>query len=370
MDFYQKKYLKYKNKYLSLLNQQGRGSYTIEQKGGRHTSDLLNMTKKDILLDDNNQVIKDQISGDPIIKDFIFDYDADQFIKDPIGFTNIPVRRAILINNTIYDYLQLYQAIILQDVARDPITRQIINPDDLELMYSIAKKINQGFLFDDNDKFKQLQDRTRIQYNIQKDKIIDSIKSLPIINSQTYFSNKSRTSLNIIDLNELKDLLENKKIILNSLDSKIKDDILSKPFDCMFQILLLTEEEIKKLYSYDSNIYNYNKILNLTINQKKKILSYNNIKQQSILNFNNNDKIDFILSIKDISIQDNFLEYDSDIQEYIFSICYFGYEFINKLLKLSQDELKLLINKFTTNEDIVEIYNLSLDEIKQKLQTI
>jgi hypothetical protein len=338
---YKNKYLKYKNKYLDLLNQQG----------GRHTIDQISRTKDG----------------------FIFDYDENKFINDPINLDKILISRAVLINNHIYDYLSLFNWIIQNDIAIDPINKQIISVDDLELMYSKAKQNDLGLIFEVG-KFEPVKERTRIQYKIQKDKIIDLIneKLFLMIDSQTslkknllYKMINSQTSLNILDLNELKDLLDKKKIILNSLDSKIKDDILRKPFDSMFKILLLTEEEIKKLYSYDSNIYNYNKILNLTINQKQKILSYDDIKQKSILNFNN-DEIGIILSIKDISIQDRFLKYDYNIQKIIFDIGHHFNDLFYKLLQLSLDELILFNNKFTKDDIInTDVLSLSLNEIKE-----
>ena len=309
MDFYQKKYLKYKNKYLGLLNQQVGGRYTIEQKGGRHTIDQISITKDG----------------------FIFDYDTNKFIEDPITFNNIPADRAVLINNTIYDLFTIFKTIITQKIAKDPINMEIISDDDLDLMYSIARRNNAENLFDKDDRYQPLLNATMEAYYIEKNKIINLIKEKLL-----QMTNLKKIDLKNIDLKGLNNLLDTKKDLLNSLDPTIKDDILSKPFNFMFKILLLTKTEIDKLYSYDSN--NIGNILNLTINQINK-----------------------------------FLKYDSDIQEYIFNIqeyinsepYFFDYTIIDKFLQLSQDELKLLKKNFPTLEDINKIYGLSFDEIKK-----
>ena len=308
MDFYQKKYLKYKNKYLGLLNQQVGGRYTIEQKGGRHTIDQISITKDG----------------------FIFDYDTNKFIEDPITFNNIPADRAVLINNTIYDLFTIFKTIITQKIAKDPINMEIISDDDLDLMYSIARRNNAENLFDKDDRYQPLLNATMEAYYIEKNKIINLIKEKLL-----QMTNLKKIDLKNIDLKGLNNLLDTKKDLLNSLDPTIKDDILSKPFNFMFKILLLTKTEIDKLYSYDSN--NIGNILNLTINQINK-----------------------------------FLKYDSDIQEYIFNIqeyinsepYFFDYTIIDKFLQLSQDELKLLKKNFPTLKDINKIYGLSFDEIK------
>ena len=352
MDIYQKKYLKYKNKYLDLLNQQG----------GRHTIDQISMTKDG----------------------FIFDYHEDDYIYDPISLEKIHVSRAVLINNTIYDYLSLFNWIIRSedDIARD-IFRQIISVGDLELMYKKTQYGNLKFVDDPEDQQKDQQlfeetmgeyiikkekiiENTIHEYNKQKEELMDSIRKKLFLMTN-YRTTNDKTSLKNIDLIGLDSSLKTKEELLNSLDSKIKDDILSNSFDYMFKILLLTKEQIIKLYSYYP--INFYKILNLTINQINKFLSYDDEKQELILNFNYYDVND-ILSIYDISIQDNILKYVSyKIIRFLLDILEdTTIECVEKLVLLTSDELEILYNSDYTPLKIKELTKLSYDEIILKIR--
>ena len=341
MDKYLKKYLKYKIKYFNLLNQQG-GRYTIEH---------ISMSKDD----------------------YIFDYDAKEFIMDPISLQKIPKNRAIFVNNSIYDFPYLLKLITIEQngIAKDPIYKQIIRRTDLELMYikvyQYAKEISNIIDLEKTEQiFFDVIINTEIQYKIKKDELVKSIyQQISSITTETELINiDTLTNLNIIDLIYLNELLKNKKILecLDSLGSTIKEDILRKPFDYMFKILLLTIEEITNLYInnfsnsslilsltinqikkfllYDKQkqLYILNNILILTKNQINKFLSYDDIKQNSILNFNK-DEMDTILLIEEISVENEFLNLNSDHQSFLIKMYKkFGYESFKKLVQLSQDD--------------------------------
>jgi hypothetical protein len=354
MDIYFKKYLKYKNKYLGLLNQQG----------GRHTIDQISMTKNG----------------------YIFDYDLNKYIEEPICLKHIHLSRAVLINNTIYDYLYLLNWIIISKdgIARDPINKEIISIDDLELMYRKLQKGNEKFIDDpeDQEEDQQLFEKTTREYNIIKEKIInnttreynkqneklmDSIRK-KLFSMSNYGTTNYKTSLKNIDLIGLYNSLNTKEKLLDSLDYKIKDDILSNSYDSMFKILLLTKEQIIKLYSYHP--IKFYKILDLTINQINKLLSFDDEKQELILKFDNNyNYINNILSIYDISLQDDILKYVSyKIISFLLDILeHTTIECVKKLVLLNIEELEILYNNDYTPLKIKELTALDLSDIKIKI---
>jgi hypothetical protein len=81
---YLKKYLKYKMKYLNLLNHFG-GTYT----------------EKDL---------------ENVKNGYIADKDTDELMEDPIMGDNIPVERAVLVNGNIYDATVLHESIIKSNI--------------------------------------------------------------------------------------------------------------------------------------------------------------------------------------------------------------------------------------------------------------
>ena len=372
MDIYFKKYLKYKNKYLGLLNQQG----------GRHTIDQISMTKNG----------------------YIFDYDLNKYIEEPIYQKHIHLSRAVLINNTIYDYLYLLNWIIISKdgIARDPINKEIISVDDLELMYRKLKKGNEKFIDDpedqqeDQQEDQELFEKTTREYNIKKEQIINNTtreynkQNLELMDSirkkiflmSNYGTTEYKTSLKNIDLIGLDYSLKTKEKLLNSLDYKIKDDIISNSYDSMFKILLLTKEQIIKLYSYHP--IKFYKILNLTINQINKLLSYDDKKQELILNFDNY-YINIILSIYDISEQKIFIEdglknIDKDLKDlesdYSLTLNSLDSKIKDDILSNSFNSMMIILD--LTKEKIIKLYsyypitfykilNLTKDQINKLL---
>jgi hypothetical protein len=203
---------------------------------------------------------------------------------------------------------------------------------------------------------------------ITEEAIIESINTkLSNLTSSEIFS-KSHT-LNLTELKELNNLLDTKKDLLNSLDSKYKENILKKPFHHMFKILLLTKDLINNLFLHEKH------------------------KHLNILGMPDIDVIKYILS-KDFKFQNKLLKYNYKYIQFIMNIedSSNRKNFINELVELSQNELRLLEIKFNMG-DIIKFAELSLsankikqlielslrniigknssvDEIKQKLQNI
>jgi hypothetical protein len=109
MNYYQK-YQKYKFKYLNLLNQSGGDQipYTEEDfilldkylyDNSNLTNEELEILKKIIYLDDDNQkLLKDKHN--------------EELLKDPISFDSIDIKNAVLIDNIVYDANSLFKSII------------------------------------------------------------------------------------------------------------------------------------------------------------------------------------------------------------------------------------------------------------------
>ena len=365
MDIYQKKYLKYKKKYLGLLNQQG----------GRHTEELL-------------YSIKDG---------FIFDYVENDFITEPIYLERIPADKAILINNVIYDYYYLLQALIFQNTVLDPINKQMISVSNLDLMEDMYVRDQKNIDdFKDIDDFENKFDKLRkkaIKENKKKDEIIDSINTklenliyeyelnikygftnhiitkmhveeelqtnisknyIEFIESNELLDKKEKKKdLNYIDLKELNELLdtkEKKKNLSLLKDNNIINDIFKKPFNIMLNILSLNNKEIEILYSHKDE--NRIKIFDLTRNEIKKILSYDTHKQETILDFDI-EIIRYFLLIYDISIQDDILKYNTKYQTSLIKIFReLNIEYMKKLLQLLPEELEKILK--ISNKDIMK----------------
>lgn len=100
------------------------------------------------------------------IKDgFIFDYVENDFITEPIYLERIPADKAILINNVIYDYYYLLQALIFQNTVLDPINKQMISVSNLDLMEDMYVR-DQKNIDDFKDKFDRL--RKKLKKKIRK----------------------------------------------------------------------------------------------------------------------------------------------------------------------------------------------------------
>jgi hypothetical protein len=184
--------------------------------------------------------------------------------------------------------------------------------------------------------------------NIKEEAIIESINTkLSQLTSSEIFS-KSHT-LNLTELKELNNLLDTKKDLLNSLDSKYKENILRKPFHHMFKILLLTKDQIDMLFLHENH------------------------KHLNILGMPDIDVIEYILS-KDFKLQNKLLKYKYKYIQFIMNIIRSispskRKNFTNELVELSQNELRLLEIKFTL-EDIIKFADLSLstNKIKQLIE--
>jgi hypothetical protein len=98
MDLYYYKYLKYKKKYLDLINQQGGKTYILE-------------------------------------KPKQFKYIYDEYVKNPMFFEPILAERVVTIKGIIYDSVPLFKWIIS---GKDN-NRQIISDKDLEIIYYNVK---------------------------------------------------------------------------------------------------------------------------------------------------------------------------------------------------------------------------------------
>ena len=330
------------------------------------------------------------------IKDgFIFDYVENDFITEPIYLERIPADKAILINNVIYDYYYLLQALIFQNTVLDPINKQMISVSNLDLMEDMYVRDQKNIDdFEDIDDFENKFDKLRkkaIKENKKKDEIIDSINTklenlIYELNIKYGFTNhiitkmhveeelqtnkdinytklielykeylnkkEKKKDLNYIDLKELDDLLDKKekKKDLSLLKYNIINDIFKKPFNIMLNILSLNNKEIEILYShkYENRI----KIFDLTRNEIKKILSYDKRKQETILDFDI-EIIRYFLLIYDISIQDDILKYNTKYQTSLIKIFReLNIEYMKKLLQLLPEELEKILK--ISNKDIMK----------------
>lgn len=176
MDIYLKKYLKYKYKYINLLYQEGGGL-------GRaiNIRDQINIYKYDDTSKDH----------------YIFNFELDEYYYDPISLEKIHKNRAVLINNTIYDFVNLLKSILSEYIKFyfpgnrpvesnkiyypvDPSNNKLITVSDLELIYKKARYqsnniiiINIDFI---NKHYNTIIFNSIKQYRIEIKETIDQIE--------------------------------------------------------------------------------------------------------------------------------------------------------------------------------------------------
>jgi hypothetical protein len=230
----------------------------------------------------------------------------------------------------------------------------------------------------------------------EEEEIIKSIKTKlsQLTTSSEIFSNNQTFNLHLTQLKELNNLLDTKKDLLNSLKLEYKENILRKPFHHMFKILLLTKDQINRFFTFFDNQQIV--FLNLSIYQINNLFLHETHKRLNILNMPDIDVIEYILS-KDFKLQNKLLKYKYKFIQFIMNIIRSispskRKNFTNELMELSQNELRLLEIKFTLEDiskfadlslsankikQLIELSirniigkNLSVDEIKKKLQNI
>jgi hypothetical protein len=304
MDLYFKKYLKYKYKYINLLNQQG-GIYA-------NVRDQINMSR------DN----------------YIYNFDQDNvFCFDPIYKDKIHVNRAVLINNTIYDVVNLLNNITSEYIKNksknnlenyflmDPNNKKLINVSDLELIYKKVKYQNLINIQEIDKNYDQIIIKSIEQYRKEIEIILGLIKK-KICSISSSIKISDTIKLNLIDLKKLNDLLDEKRdcFIDEKTDCFIDeksfvDIILKQPFNNMFKILLSNLSDKEQIANLLKHIENNTNILDLTINQINKLLTYNLDNQQKILNLANKDIIEYFLLINNVNNQDQKDQILLDINE-------------------------------------------------------
>ena len=276
MDIYFKKYLKYKYKYINLLYQKG-GEIGVAGSGIKNVSDLLD-TNKEIL-------------------------------------TN----HAVVINNTIYDFVIVLNYIISgymisksksnYSYPKDPKNNKLINISDLELIYKKARYQSIHINYLDENMYNQIIIKSIEQYYEEIKKIVNLITNkIKSIKPSIIISNT--INLNLIDLQKLNDLLDKNQI---NNESQLLF-ILQQPFNYILKILLLNLTNEDQINNFIKHVNNKTNILELTINQINKLLSYDLENQNKILKLNDKDKIEYFLLINNINNKDNF-NIDIDIDE-------------------------------------------------------
>jgi hypothetical protein len=102
-----------------------------KMKGRGYTYEHLNTYKKD--------------QSDGI--QYIFDHTENKFVEDPIMFTRIPRKNAVLVNNSIYDVNSIYEYIFTYGNTKDVYSRQSISRDTrdyIENKYNTLHKIRRS----------------------------------------------------------------------------------------------------------------------------------------------------------------------------------------------------------------------------------
>ena len=386
MDYYLK-YIKYKNKYLSL-----KGGKIPEIENEHYVKKYLPLNYSEYTLTLNNKVIKEgnditynlnskfeyeQINQ--VIPDIVSNYYL--FIKDIIKINDIEIPFQTLFLENLFNIIIKLRELLTSNYAI-PTFIQLINDEDKKLIESIESILN-------NNKCDESLYTNEMDYTELKKQIKDNIN----------FINKNKLKISFDDNRKLLSSfnLEKDKLTKNLKDNSnfikiLKDEI--KNLDIQDTDYILKKSKIEEYISnYDRQIYNDNSKLkslinksrenNLDINADKNIC--NIIKFKSIVNDSSYNE-----QIKQL-VKENKMKLIEDIFKKYFNITdtnlYIGisvksnilnkYIFINKIRELleilysdseSYDQIKTQIinlydNKdaFINISDMMELYEQTIN---------